>query len=758
MDYEWTIDHAFDIFTLADRVTGTRDQASVFPAIDLMKKGYIAKTLDNPNAAVSVKTLDLFHRLHQCKPSFSAEALTKVICDYYHIPYREYLRRLLADTLEVYMHISRVIEKCIDIELGRDAENWRVLNACPCCCYKLVDEPALEFERLYAIDGNNSLKCIRTAEDRQAADTCVLDSDYFLSQEYVDRFAKEVVPRLRKGPAVRDRNTNDDGTDAIEVPIAGEDLTDGGLPSSDQEHDNAMAACMKNWKSAGNDDSKRMWAIFDKAGVFMSTCHHGFILWIIDMIHSGELAKYPLAMISKIIETHSPGTLGSYDIGCSFETTMKNSFLGLLYHEKKGHSYQCQLQYHPNITKGISLEDLETMECIFSSSNQLASVIRYASSYRCCLFIELYFKQNYTQALEIIKDGSVSLEETKRAWNVTDFFAHLGDKQEGDLQAMTYIELLQRLQNLEGKRADATSRFFHIIDLTMSYARQVVSTNNLEAARRHAVDQYDRIHLEICELEVKMDIPRSQRWTPANSRYIKALRYMKERTYHCALDKLQKLVVLCLFELHKLNLSQTAIKNAVETYNKAAAGLSLLRPPVDWSKVSHYGFLEEFHLLQDTRNDVHEKRWAQPLFRNLLKTRNRVARAREEIERCKIEVCRLHTSIRDEHALFHATTKRLKETAIYGAVKDFTSYRRNVNLMLLNRIYEIHMLRDFDGNQTCSTRSGTVAPQVPNLSPVLEPAHSKDEEDEEDEEDDVAEDDEVQEDIGGLVQFVAHLG
>ena len=65
--------------------------------------------------------------------------------------------------------------------------------------------------------------------------------------------------------------------------------------------------------------------------------------------------KYPLAMIAKIIETHEPNTIGGYDIGCSFESTVKKSSLGGLFAEKNSrlcvnafhgysHSYLCQLQ------------------------------------------------------------------------------------------------------------------------------------------------------------------------------------------------------------------------------------------------------------------------------------------------------------------------------------------------------------------------------------------------------------------------------
>jgi hypothetical protein len=56
-------------------------------------------------------------------------------------------------------------------------------------------------------------------------------------------------------------------------------------------------------------------------------------------------------------------------------------------------------------------------------------------------------------------------------------------------------------------------------------------------------------------MEVKMGI--ATRWQPSDPEYIETANYMSKRKYHLALDNLQRLVVLRLFELHKLNLSQT---------------------------------------------------------------------------------------------------------------------------------------------------------------------------------------------------------
>ena len=60
----------------------------------------------------------------------------------------------------------------------------------------------------------------------------------------------------------------------------GGDPTDGAVASSD---------CVKNWKAAASDEKKRTWAIFDETGIYASACRHGLILWICDMVRSGEL-------------------------------------------------------------------------------------------------------------------------------------------------------------------------------------------------------------------------------------------------------------------------------------------------------------------------------------------------------------------------------------------------------------------------------------------------------------------------------------
>ena len=74
--------------------------------------------------------------------------------------------------------------------------------------------------------------------------------------------------------------------------------------------------------------------------------------------------------------------LYGYDIGCSFATTVRSSSLGHQFQQLGSrlcvnafhgyaHNYKCQLKHHPNFIEGIGLEDLETLERVFSSSNQV---------------------------------------------------------------------------------------------------------------------------------------------------------------------------------------------------------------------------------------------------------------------------------------------------------------------------------------------------------------------------------------------------
>lgn len=306
-------------------------------------------------------------------------------------------------------------------------------------------------------------------------------------------------------------------------------------------------------------------------------------------------AKYPLAIIAKILEKLASSALVGYDIGCSFDATVLFSSLAQAFKDKDchlcvnafhgySHAHDCQIHYHPNNIVGTGIEDLETLERVFSSSNQLASVIRYASPFRRRLMIEAHYEQwdddkyqnlgnfilnNYVQALKIIHEEGAALEASKARLQMTDeqmdqwsdeeraFFATLGEESEYNTHAVAYVELLQQLRELDTKRNQANTRFVSYAPSTDSaaYEKDTTRTRRLESERRHARQEHTRVSLEVCELEVKLEI--RDRWTPTTPEYITAVQYLQERKYQRALEKLQRLVIQRLFELHKLNVSQT---------------------------------------------------------------------------------------------------------------------------------------------------------------------------------------------------------
>jgi len=83
--YDFTIE-VLDIFTLAKSalIKRTADQTT---AEALCLNGYIGSTPEHPTLALSLRTLDLFHRIRLRKASFSIEAFTKVLCDLYNVSF-----------------------------------------------------------------------------------------------------------------------------------------------------------------------------------------------------------------------------------------------------------------------------------------------------------------------------------------------------------------------------------------------------------------------------------------------------------------------------------------------------------------------------------------------------------------------------------------------------------------------------------------------------------------------------------------------
>lgn len=130
---------------------------------------------------------------------------------------------------------------------------------------------------------------------RERGDTREFGSDYWVRPAEVDRFTlseyrtKSNAATTVSGPSVSpddglwedDETVNAGDVDEV-VDLSAqtpEAKTDGLAPISD---------CVKNWKAAQADSKKRVLGMFDETGWFACGCRHGIILWVCDMIRSGE--------------------------------------------------------------------------------------------------------------------------------------------------------------------------------------------------------------------------------------------------------------------------------------------------------------------------------------------------------------------------------------------------------------------------------------------------------------------------------------
>lgn len=184
------------------------------------------------------------------------------------------------------------------------------------------------------------------------------------------------------------------------------------------------------------------------------------------------------------MDTLGPNLLVGYDIGCSFSSTVASSSLGQRFKSLGhrlcvdafhgyAHNFACQKKHHPNAIEGAGLEDLETMERIFSASNAVASLTRHATKYRRRVFIDLFFQQwdedkynnlalmlynNYRQALKILAEEGTALEYAKADLGLTDddldrylaaekeYIVQLQEPPEWNASAVSYVTLLIKLR------------------------------------------------------------------------------------------------------------------------------------------------------------------------------------------------------------------------------------------------------------------------------------------------------------------------
>ncbi|KAJ7711576.1 hypothetical protein B0H16DRAFT_1667755 [Mycena metata] len=686
--------------------------SDVFTAAAFFARGLVPCASHKPQVVFSIRLLELFHVVHLRTPQVSIQSWMKTMANLHGVPFKPYQAQQFLIANDLYLGTLKASKQRVDRVLGRDDPRWRRKNCCLGCMNKLEGEALLKYSMLITMDGNDSLKRVLRKElanfddqgnalpgvswERFDPRVAGAGGDYFLPRDQVNRWEKD---RLKEMGRV--------GVKHPQRPVS--DLFQ---PKTTEE----KTQCEERWKNLGDDASKKMWAIYNKTGVFLSLCRHGFVLAVTDMVRSGELAKYPLAIEEETLDCYGRDVVNS-PLGP--RALLMNLILLVGAFHGHAHNRLCRLLFLISYVEGMGLEDLEGCERFFSKSNANAGSVRYSSVFHRLQTLTNYFAHVDTHdtyanlTMVATKIDSVDVFPA-RLEDELKFLKSLMVEAEEDTLHMEYY---QRLVNL----ADRT--------LKRDLARQPGST----VTAQHGEENYDKALADIQQSETALGV--LNRWEPTGPEWAEAAHLVSTKRYQMALLKLERLVIQRMFELTKMNLSQTgyklrrhiakalqarsqAIRTALKSYNSAAGALAPPGRALSWSEVVEYAFLADFDLLRDPEKIGEVREWSRPAARELLDQYFKIERAREEITRCNVEIRRLVTYIQDEKVFLLDAEKKLegRDPGLAWTVRRHRWEQERYN--------EAHMKRLRTFAAKAGRRfTGTLQPGVP----VKKPASTEDE-------------------------------
>ncbi|KAI0249685.1 hypothetical protein BJV78DRAFT_1129325, partial [Lactifluus subvellereus] len=391
-----------------------------------------------------------------------------------------------------------------------------------------------------------------------------------------------------------------------------------------------------------------------------------------------------------------------------------------------------------------------------------------------------FLLNNYKQALAILLDYNRDVEALKQTMpNLVDedfvqwreeeleYLTKMQEQPEYDIQIIAYVEALQATCILYVQRAllvslsDAsfvnyTSQDFTAAGNLSQATRADVKTLEAERARIHRRLLAHMNHADETERQLKVET----RWSPDDPRYVDALAYVNNRTFIRAVEHLEGLVVQRLFELSKANLASTgyklrkhiskgiakrssAIRTALDKYNKLAPLQNPPRPTLEYTDVASYSWLGDFELLKYSRNDIMRKPWTVPANREVANKYFKILRAQEEINRLNVEVRRLNAWVQHEDATLLAAVNMATGSNLTAELRHRYEGRRRINNIHRVRILAIYHLEGYSG-------------PGPFVTPLSEAPDGLGEE-LQDEEGQVDEDDTVQDEVLRLGDFLDAL-
>ncbi|KAJ7659535.1 hypothetical protein B0H17DRAFT_1145282 [Mycena rosella] len=274
-----------------------------------------------------------------------------------------------------------------------------------------------------------------------------------------------------------------------------------------------------------------MWGIFDETGIFLALCRHRFVLLLCDMIRSGELAKYPLAIIDELLDCFPKKSGLGYNVGCHLEVTIHNSNLGprakewllkMLVGAFHGHAHNrlCQFQFLATYIEGLGLEDLEGR---FHRQQEITTYIKHFDSMEMYANLSKFLSDNYEQALGILRtkpviknwmrsEGIISVNKFHQ-WLAEEMEWFLMKKNTAAEQVITVeMDYVQKLVNLGTSKAklSTVSKILRAATVAES-SYDPAQVNAVKRAKCHAEKVYVHDMEAVQDLENQLDL--KERWT-----------------------------------------------------------------------------------------------------------------------------------------------------------------------------------------------------------------------------------------------------
>ncbi|KAF9234797.1 hypothetical protein BU15DRAFT_52161, partial [Melanogaster broomeanus] len=228
---------------------------------------------------------------------------------------------------------------------------------------------------------------------------------------------------------------------------------------------------------------------------------------------------------------------------------------------------------------------------------------------------------------------------------------------------------MQYLNGLKDPAADEEIRVCYLIVLTSREASlaRAAGLNTLTGvpvgdhqqmglALNHAQTRVDSTYLKLQHAETLVSYIETQlgiekRWDVGGSEYDLFKQEVMITNYCAALNELERLVVMCLFELSKawsignryqinkaLQRRLDTIRNAITHYNTQADAMKPPHPKITWKEIADYGFLGECDLLHHSSADIRAEEWMSPACRQAIVKFFKLCRAHEELARIQVEV------------------------------------------------------------------------------------------------------------------------